>query len=122
MPHAPGKACSTVGCAGVAAHGYRLCKVCAGERARERRATQAAASRLYNSPLWQRARKVVLLEEPMCRACNRRPSREVDHINGDWRDTRRANLQGLCKRCHSRKTALEQGSFGRGATQNRNRY
>jgi DNA helicase TIP49 (TBP-interacting protein) len=33
------------------------------------------------------------------------PATEVDHINEDATDDMPENLQGLCKRCHSRKTA-----------------
>jgi 5-methylcytosine-specific restriction protein A len=72
---------------------------------------------------WQRASKQFLRENPLCRECgNRTPpiikgSQQVDHIiphRGDmtlfWD---RKNWQALCRSCHSRKTATEDGGFGR---------
>lgn len=81
---------------------------------------------LYNSPRWRgpdglRAR--VLREEPWCAECLRqgrkppRPSKEVDHIVPHKGDAKlcysRKNLQGLCRTHHSRKTAQQDGGFGR---------
>lgn len=67
---------------------------------------------------WQRLRKLVLSEQPICAEANCfAAATEVDHIN---RFTRggpghfdRDNLQGLCKPCHSRKTVREDGGLGR---------
>lgn len=115
MPYAPGKACASVGCAGIAPHGKRVCEACDRERARQRRATQANAKKLYNSAFWKRVREVVLTEEPICMICQRNPSTDVDHKDGDYTNTARDNLQGLCHGCHSTKTAKEQGSFGAGS-------
>ena len=56
-------------------------------------------------------RHVVLVEEPLCMLCNRRPSVEVDHIlpicKGGTDD--RDNLQGACKACHEEKTCKDLG-------------
>jgi 5-methylcytosine-specific restriction protein A len=43
-------------------------------------------------------------------------STEVDHIIPLRQGGKNTmdNLQGLCKSCHSRKTALEDGGFGEG--------
>ena len=55
-----------------------------------------------------------LADEPLCRECSRlgklTPAAEVDHIvrisdGGARLDD--ANLQSLCKSCHSRKTLAE---------------
>lgn len=55
-------------------------------------------------------RDQILAEEPVCRACLRRPATEADHVVptafGGGND--RANGQGLCEPCHARKTKLEQ--------------
>lgn len=66
-------------------------------------------------------RKAVLDAEPLCRHCSEEgritPAVEVDHINGRAdraQDYERSNLQPLCRAHHSIKTALENGSFGRG--------
>jgi len=63
-------------------------------------------------------REVVRREEPLCRECLKSgkitPSNEMDHIDGNPLNTRRDNLQMLCKACHSRKTIQEQGGFGNG--------
>ncbi|MGA6536930.1 HNH endonuclease signature motif containing protein [Stenotrophomonas sp. NPDC101269] len=36
----------------------------------------------------------------------------VDHRDGDSRNNDLSNLQGLCRPCHSAKTAREDGGFG----------
>jgi len=75
----------------------------------------SAAQRGYGWQ-WTKLRKLVLAEQPICKmpGCWE-PSAEVDHIvpkaKGGTDD--RDNLQGLCKPCHSRKTASEDGGFGR---------
>lgn len=58
---------------------------------------------------WRKLRAQVLAEQPMC-ACGRKAN-EVDHIIPLARGgtNERSNLQSMCKRCHSRKTALENG-------------
>lgn len=77
------------------------------------------AQRGYGSR-WQKARETFLNRFPLCRECNRsgriRLARIVDHViphRGDqelfW-DT--SNWQPLCKTCHDRKTASEDGGFG----------
>lgn len=59
----------------------------------------------------RRLRLMVLREEPICRACHVADATEMDHKDGNNRNLRRDNLQGLCKRCHSRKSVAEQGSL-----------
>jgi 5-methylcytosine-specific restriction protein A len=78
----------------------------------------SSAARGYGAA-WQRIRESVLLNEPLCRECCLHgittAATEVDHIRAkaaggtDDRD----NLQPLCKTCHSRKTAREDGGYGR---------
>ena len=67
---------------------------------------------------WQKEREVYLIRNPLCENClNKhdviRAATEVDHIEphkGDmklfWDSDN--NWQGLCKSCHSKKTAKEQ--------------
>lgn len=61
--------------------------------------------------IWLRIRETVLIEEPICRICKRRPSTQVDHIipvsqgGTDERD----NLQGICEPCHDKKTREDLG-------------
>ena len=69
----------------------------------------------YKSWAWRNFRKMILNRDPICKICGRSASREVDHIKpikqgGDQLDS--DNAQGLCKPCHSRKTASEDGGFG----------
>lgn len=73
-----------------------------------------------NDPKWRRIRARQLAREPLCRRCKAKGittgANEVDHIDGNAaepRDYRDENLQSLCEPCHSAKTALENGSFGR---------
>lgn len=75
-----------------------------------------------SSAAWLRLRAEVLAAEPLCRACAARglvvKATDVDHIangEGDYSDDNsRANLQPLCRPCHSSKTArdLKRSSMG----------
>jgi 5-methylcytosine-specific restriction protein A len=96
------------------------------QRARRGRAGIPAAVRGYDAR-WNRIRRWVLAEEPICRCgpeccptgCGR-PSEVVDHISPReverlaGRDPeRRENLQALAASCHGRKTVRHDGGFGR---------
>ena len=58
-----------------------------------------------------RMRELVLIEEPVCRKCQRMSSVQVDHIiplckgGTDERD----NLQAMCEQCHDEKTRKDLG-------------
>jgi 5-methylcytosine-specific restriction protein A len=65
---------------------------------------------------WQKLRSAFLTKHPLCTACDHIAT-VVDHIRphrGDqvlmwsW-----DNLQAMCKPCHDRKTATEDGGFAR---------
>jgi len=77
-------------------------------------------SSLYNWD-WRKYRARYIKENPLCVHCLAKgkltPTQEIDHIKphqGDknlfWLED---NLQALCKSCHSTKTALEDGGFGK---------
>ena len=73
--------------------------------------------RWYKTALWQRLRTQVLNRDPICKICNRYPSTVADHIKphrGIWQlfADLDGNLEGVCKPCHDRKTASEDGGFG----------
>lgn len=65
---------------------------------------------------WRAIRACVLVRQPLCVSClaekRHTPAAEVDHIDGDDSNNVLGNLQGLCKRCHSRKTGRENRGFG----------
>jgi 5-methylcytosine-specific restriction protein A len=99
--------------------------MCARHKAQRQQEQDArrgtAASRGYSSR-WQRYRITFLQAHPVCVRCGEAGRVEaatvVDHITphrGDYRlmwDP--ANHQALCKPCHDRKTATEDGGFGHG--------
>ena len=60
---------------------------------------------------WMRLRQQVLIEEPVCRICGRKPSTQVDHINpvSKGGTDERDNLQGACEECHEEKTRKDLG-------------
>lgn len=71
---------------------------------------------------WYRASKAYLARNPLCVRCMKRglctSATVTDHIKphkGDrnlfWDES---NWQALCKPCHDRKTASEDGGFGNG--------
>ena len=52
---------------------------------------------------WDKLRRIVRVEEPLCRACLRVGMITASGKNDSLR-LDRSNLQALCKPCHSRKT------------------
>jgi 5-methylcytosine-specific restriction protein A len=114
MPTAPLRLCSgKSNCPNRVQRGK--CKDCArvSEQARG-----TSTERGYGSA-WQRLRDRVRTEEPLCRRCLAKDliqaTEEVDHIvpKSDGGTDDRANLQGLCKSCHSRKTMTEDNGVAR---------
>lgn len=67
-------------------------------------------ARKYKRTNWKRLRLMHLRTQPMCAICGE-IGNEVDHVIPVSRGgtDARENLQTLCKRCHSRKTAAENG-------------
>lgn len=65
---------------------------------------------------WRKQSKEFLSNNPFCTICKRKLATEVDHIEPHQGDPSRfwdsTNWQALCKCCHSRKTASEDGGFG----------
>lgn len=123
MPTAPLSLCVVTGCPNRVTSGR-----CEEHRLEERRDTDhcrpSAARRGYNRE-WQHTRAAYLKAHPLCECeeCEalpvwRRPTAtDVDHIDGlgpngphghDW-----TNLQALTHSHHARKTATQDGGFGR---------
>lgn len=78
----------------------------------------SAAQRGYDER-WRKARLRFLRQHPVCEECDRhgrlKAATVVDHIKPHkgncelfWDE---GNWQPLCKRCHDRKTALEDSNF-----------
>lgn len=80
-----------------------------------------SASRRGYDRHWQRARELYLQSNAVCVECLSDGKIEaatvVDHIVPHKGDKRlfwnQGNWQALCKRCHDRKTATNDGGFGR---------
>ncbi|WP_226550839.1 HNH endonuclease signature motif containing protein [Celeribacter naphthalenivorans] len=99
-----------------ACHAEKQARKIAESKARVKRSDEAVKwHKLYSDPRWQRLRGAYLARHPLCSDCGELgvvvPATEVDHIERHMGDLGKFldwdNLQGLCKRCHSRKTARE---------------
>jgi 5-methylcytosine-specific restriction protein A len=92
-----------------------LCEDHAREDRRRYDAARGGSSARGYGARWRKLRRIVLAKHPFCQApgCTA-PATEVDHIVPRVRggDDREANLQALCKACHSAKTAREDGRWG----------
>ena len=109
MPMKPKKPCKHPGCPSVT--GGQYCELHAALHTSDR----ASAFERGYSHRWQVARKRFLVHHPLCAPCERAgrltSATVVDHIRphrGDkmlfWDE---GNWQPLCKKCHDRKTRLE---------------
>ncbi|MDO6722630.1 HNH endonuclease signature motif containing protein [Celeribacter halophilus] len=116
--------CVVAGCEELAEPGGNRCSAHAEAHARKVAESKARVQRsdeavkwhkLYGDPRWKRLRRAFLASHPLCADCAELglvvAATEVDHIERHMGDLRKfldwSNLQGLCKRCHSRKTAKE---------------
>lgn len=112
MPDSPPKLCTGPGCRRLTRGS--LCDRCTLKYGRtyDRFRAGDPARHLYQTPRWRKLRRIVLTEEQACRHHKARGqvvrATEVDHIIPHRGDERlfydRANLQGLCKPCHTAKT------------------
>jgi 5-methylcytosine-specific restriction protein A len=79
--------------------------------------TRATASSRGYDGRWQKIRLQFLFDNPLCQDCEQEgrtvAASEVDHIDGNVGNMDNSNFRALCKSHHSRKTARENGSFGR---------
>ena len=120
MPTAPLALCLEPGCNEFVTSGR-----CDKHRKARKRVTEkprpSRHERGYTND-WYKFRKTYLLEHPYCvsplHAGKGIPATDVDHIDSNYgplselaQDPR--NLQALCHSCHSTKTALYDGSFGK---------
>lgn len=108
------KPCTAPGCCALAQAGKSRC-VKHMAKAQEQERERSAGKRMYLDTRYRKARAVFMAENPMCVVCGALAT-DLDHIvphKGDmalfW-DT--SNWQAMCVRCHSTKTATEDGGFG----------
>jgi 5-methylcytosine-specific restriction protein A len=110
--------CTQPGCSVIVDRGR-----CERHKPTEQDRPNADIRRLYRTPRWFALRALVLMQEPHCpgvdaagrspdpRGCGVRTT-QADHIQPHRGDLllfwKRENLQGLCDRCHGRKTGLGQ--------------
>jgi 5-methylcytosine-specific restriction protein A len=71
-----------------------------------------------NSAAWQRLRRLVLSEQPLCPLCRAAgeyvASTDVHHVDDDASNNLRSNLVGWCHSCHSKETRRNQLRARRG--------
>ena len=119
MPTAPATPCTGGGgrCPTLVKGGGR-CAAHNARRQHERAYPRGSSTAQGYGAAWRKLRALVLREEPLCRACALAgwvtAASEVDHIvpRKAGGSEERANLQPLCKPCHARKTAIEDGRWG----------
>jgi 5-methylcytosine-specific restriction protein A len=116
MPLSAPHPCPVPGCPGVTRERY--CEAHAVARQALRGERDSSAKRGYGY-WWRRLREYILRRDPLCKNPYNIPghvalSTDVDHVipKPEGAD-HPSNLQGLCHSCHARKTASEDGGFGR---------
>lgn len=118
MPMKPMTPCSHPGCPELSAGRY--CDKHQKQVTKEYDLRRGSATQRGYDGLWRKARWRYLAEHPLCVECKKAgkltPANTIDHIKphkGDkalfWDES---NWQSLCHRCHSVKTAKEDGRWG----------
>ncbi len=116
MPNKPLHPCNQAGCPMLT--GGRYCDAHAKKNEQEYDLARGTATERGYGVKHRKWRSVILNRDPLCVLCLRKgivvPSTEADHIDGNNRNLSYDNGQGLCKGCHSAKTAREQSRWGPG--------
>jgi 5-methylcytosine-specific restriction protein A len=121
MPAKPLRECKHAGCHELTRDG--LCQAHALQHQREKDARRDTPAERGYDDTWRKVRLMALKRDHyICQRCGVGGANEVDHIvpisrGGDR--LRLDNLQTLCHRCHSKKTATEDGGFGYDTTTRR---
>lgn len=110
------RVCNKPGCYNLTEKGY--CEIHSHECKNDSR--PSAYKRGYNAA-WRKASKAYLIKHPFCVRCLAKNiykrAEVVDHIRPHKENQElfwdKDNWQALCKQCHDRKTATEDGGFGR---------
>lgn len=119
MPRRPKRPCKYPGCPELTEGNY--CEAHQKEMGSETNRRDRPYRHLYKTKHWQQLRKQVLNHQPLCVECLKvkriTPATVVDHIKPHKGDEKLFydinNLQPLCKSCHDRKTAKEDGRWKR---------
>lgn len=107
------RVCPSIGCSNIVSGSDRYCESCSKDRERVDNARRNPENKKIYSRAWQKIRADYLKHFPFCVDCGELAS-EVDHLipikQGGTHD--HENLRSRCKKCHSRKTAKNDGGFG----------
>lgn len=106
--------CKVHGCNGKAYDGH-YCEEHKRTKAASQYKPRTELTRFYDTARWKKARRHQLAIEPLCRKCKVEWATEVDHIiprSQGGADLDGDNLQSLCLRCHSEKTAVDKNGGG----------
>ena len=113
MPTRAPTACSYAGCR-ERTH-ERFCPRHKREEQRRYDKERGSGSARGYGARWRKARKRFLIEHPFCATCDSFAN-VADHVVPHKGDKKlfwdRNNWQALCKQCHDRKTAVQDGRWG----------
>lgn len=112
MPVAPLRPCANPACPRqVKEQRRRYCEECqpAEWKKQNDQPHRKEMHSFYHSKAWFAVRRQVLSRDPVCVLCRQAEATTVDHIKDRTEapelELEPSNLQGVCKRCHGRKTA-----------------
>ena len=116
MPTAAPKPCTHPGCTVLVKAGR--CELHHKAQRKQQDQRRDRGPRFYDKSLWRdRIRPHQLRLHPLCADCVVQgmivAATDVEHIDGNTGNNHPDNLNSLCHSCHSKKTARQDGSFGR---------